>query len=387
MSWQINMAEFIFFLSIFFVLYIYLGYPLIIWLFGLAVPRKIAKKSCEHPFVSILIAAYNEADCIGATITNKLELDYPPEKMEIIVVSDGSTDGTDDCVNSFSDSRVTLFRMDKRAGKTAALNFAVNKAQGEIIVFSDANSLYGRDAVRALTQNFCDPSVGYVTGHMVYVNCDGTLVGDGCSAYMKYENLIRKYETKIGSIVGVDGGIDAIRKKLYVPMQADQLPDFVLPLQVVRQGYRVVYEPTALLKEDALNLAADEYRMRVRVALRALWALYDMRSLLFSQKNILYAFQIWSHKTLRYVTFLFLIGAFLANVMLWSDGTLYQFLFSVQCVFYLLACIPFVLKSKTSPIRVIHFANYFLLVHLSFLQAFVNFLSGKKVVIWTPRKG
>ena len=151
---------------------------------------------------------------------------------------------------------------------------AVPLASGEIIVFSDANSLYAPDALRRLLANFADEEVGYVTGRMIYANPDGAPIGEGCSAYMKYENALRLIETRLGSIVGVDGGIDAVRKVLYRPMNAEQLPDFVLPLKVVEQGYRVVYEPEALLWESSLNEAADEYRMRVRVSLRAFWALF-----------------------------------------------------------------------------------------------------------------
>ena len=138
---------------------------------------------------------------------------------------------------------VHLIRQEPRAGKTLALNLAVGRAKGEIIVFSDANSSYSPDALRCLVENFNDPEVGYVTGKMIYTNPDGSPVGDGCTAYMKYENFLRTLETRIGSMVGVDGGIDAVRKSLYRPMNPDQLPDFVLPLRVVEQGFRVVYEP------------------------------------------------------------------------------------------------------------------------------------------------
>ena len=169
-----------------------------------------------------------------------------------------------------------LLRQEPRAGKTSALNMAVPNATGEILVFSDANSLYASNALRKLVQNFCDKEVGYVTGKMIYTNSEDSTTGDGCTAYMKYENFLRRVETKAGSIVGVDGGIDAVRKEFYKSMNPDQLPDFVLPLKVIDQGYRVVYEPEAILKEPSLKAPKDEYKMRVRVSLRALWALWDM---------------------------------------------------------------------------------------------------------------
>jgi len=240
---------------------------------------------------------------------------------------------------------VRLIRQEPRAGKTSALNIAVPEARGEILIFSDANSIYEQNVLRELADNFNDPSVGYVTGKMIYTNADGTPSGDGCTAYMKYENRLRSWETSLGSIVGVDGGIDAVRKELYQPMNPDQLPDFVLPLKVVAQGYRVVYEPEAILKESSLATAKDEYKMRVRVALRALWGMWDMHHLLTLSPSflpplsrsdareatpshlpplsrsdapeatpshlptfppsILYAWQLWSHKVLRYLCFIF----------------------------------------------------------------------------------
>ena len=183
-------------------------------------------------------------------------------------------------------------------------------------MFSDANSLYDVDSLKYLVARFNDPLVGYVTGKMIYINPEGTSIGDGCSAYMKYENKLREIETKLGSVVGVDGGIDAMRKDLYTSLKAHQLPDFVQPLKVIEKGYRVVYEPLALLKEATLQQSQDEYRMRVRVTLRALWALRDMSHLLIGEAGVLFAWQLWSHKALRYLVFIFLISTFLSNAFL-----------------------------------------------------------------------
>ena len=260
----------IFFSSLFTLLFVYFGYPLVIFFYS-SLKAKGVSKGAYEPRVTILIPAYNEEKHIKATIENKLSLDYPRDRVEIIVISDGSEDRTDEIASSFQDKGVRLIRQEPRRGKTSALNMAVPQAKGEILTFSDANSLYDKDALRRLMENFADPGVGYVTGKMVYVNPDGTMVGDGCSAYMRYENLLRAIETRAGSIVGVDGGIDAVRKSLFQPMKHYQLPDFVLPLKVVEQGYRVVYESRALLNEDALKSSEDEYQMRVRVSLRALW--------------------------------------------------------------------------------------------------------------------
>lgn len=380
------MPKFLFFLSVFMVLYVFVGYPALVSLLAAFKNRKVKKGDFE-PHVTIITAAYNEERHIGTTLSNKLALDYPTHKRDIIVVSDGSTDATDDVVKQFEHQNVRLLRQEPRAGKTAALNMAVLEAKGEILVFSDANSMYNLDALRMLVQNFCDPSVGYVTGRMVYTNPDGTTIGDGCSTYMKYENFLRGQETRLGSVVGVDGGIDAVRKDLYRPMDEDQLPDFVLPLKVVEQGYRVVYDPSALLKEASLATYREEYRMRVRVTLRALWAINDMAHLLSLRRFGLFAWQLWSHKVLRYVCFIFLVGAYLANLTLWDDNTFYKAGFVIQNVAYLAAIVSPIFEKGGVSFQLPRLLKYFVLLNLAATHAFIKFLFGRKQVVWIPRSG
>ncbi|QWV95852.1 glycosyltransferase family 2 protein [Geomonas nitrogeniifigens] len=380
------MLEALFFGSLLLIFYTYLGYPLAAACLGMVVRREVSKGGGE-PSVTVVIAAYNEAQVIAATVENKLALDYPRERLEIMVVSDGSTDGTDAIVAGFADRGVRLMRQEPRAGKTSALNLAIPLARGEIVVFSDANSLYAPDALKQVVANFADPSVGYVTGQMVYANEEGTGVGEGCGAYMRYENLLRALETRVGSVVGVDGGIDAVRASLYRPMGPDLLPDFVLPLRVVEQGYRVVYEPKALLCEQALKEDADEYRMRVRVSLRAFWALWEMRTLLNPLRYPLFSWQLFSHKVLRYLCFVFLAVAYLANAMLLGGGWPYRVLFLAQNVLYLLALCSRFLERAGYGSRLLSLGRYFCLLNIAAAHACGKFLLGKKQVLWAPRKG
>jgi cellulose synthase/poly-beta-1,6-N-acetylglucosamine synthase-like glycosyltransferase len=368
------------------IFYVYLGYPLIAFLLSFILNKQVKKASYE-PMVTILIAAYNEEDDIEDTVKNKLNLNYPKEKLEIIVISDGSTDRTDQIVKGYEIQGVKLLRQEPRAGKTSALNMSVPQAKGDIIVFSDANSQYDKNTLTKLVVNFNDPDVGYVTGKMIYVNIDGSTIGDGCSAYMKYENILRDLETRLGSVVGVDGGVDAVRKKLYQPMNNDQLPDFVQPLKVVEQGYRVVYEPEALLQEQALKASSDEYRMRVRVSLRAMWALYDMRNLLTFSPSLIFSWQLLSHKVLRYLCFIFLLVAFFTNLTLWNEGVFYKLIFIIQCLSYLGALISPTLEKKGYASKVLYLFNYFTLLNLASAHAFIKFIMRKKIVTWAPRKG
>lgn len=375
----------LFCLSVLMVAYIYVGYPLMITIAGILLKARVRKDAWE-PKVSILIAAFNEAEHIQKTLENKLALDYPPDRLEIIVISDSSDDETDSIVSAY-EGRVRLIRQEPRAGKTAALNLAVPEASGQILVFSDANSIYDPNALKHLINNFADPNVGYVTGKMVYSMPDGTVIGDGCSAYMKYENYLREVETKCGSIVGVDGGIDAVRKELYCSMKPDQLPDFVLPLNVFKQGYRVIYEKEALLKEETLKSSIDEYRMRVRVALRAMWALYDMRKLLSIRQYGFFSIQLWSHKVLRYACFIFLFLAYVTNLNLLTQGGWFILFFGCQTLLYLaFFTYPFLEKMSIRS-KIAQFSYYFCLLNLASAHAFLKFVQGKKQVLWTPRKG
>jgi len=376
----------LFFSSALVILYIYLGYPLAVLMASRARP-KIVRAAPIEPNVTILIAAFNEEKHIGATIENKLMLEYPQDKIEIIVISDGSDDDTDKIVATFADRGVRLIRQEPRQGKTAAINLAVPQARGEIIIFSDANSIYDPKALACLLRNFADPEVGYVTGKMIYVNPDGTTVGDGCSMYMKYENLLRDLETRLGSVVGVDGGIDAVRKSLYKPMRADQLPDFVLPLKVVEQGFRVVYEPEAHLREEALKQAEDEYRMRVRVSLRALWALWDMRALFDFTRFGTFAWQLFSHKLLRYLGIVFMIMAYAGNMLIAGKSRVYRIFLLIQTIFYAAAWYAQQLEREGRPLRWLSIPYYFTLINVAAGHALLRFLRGEKQVLWTPRKG
>lgn len=380
--------ELLFWLSGLLIVYIYLGYPFLLkFLPKLPEHDPIVMSSEDLPYVTVLIPAFNEEKHIRSTINNKLDSNYPANKLQIIVISDESEDRTDEIVKEIADldNRVSLIRQIPRQGKTAGLNLAIPDAKGEIVIFSDANSHYEQDAIRHLVQTFQNPDIGYVTGKMVYVNEDGSLVGDGCSAYMKYENYMRELETKTGSVVGVDGGIDAIRKELYQPMNPDQLPDFVLPLKVVTQGKRVAYCEKALLNEESLTSPQSEFRMRVRVSLRAYWAMWDMKHLFNPFRYRWFSLQITSHKLLRYLAFIPLFLVFVTNGLITGEGDFYKLTFLVQIAFYTSAA--FVALSDGSKNKWLGLAHYFCLINIASAMACIKFLKREKIVMWKPRVG
>ena len=378
------LLEICFWLSVGVVIYIYLGYPLVARLLA---GLKRSDSQCSGggtPSVTVLIAAFNEEDKIGETVRNKLEQEYPPELLDVVVVSDASEDNTDQIVSSF-DERVTLIRQEQRAGKTAALNLGMQNARGEIIVFADANSIFSTQAIRHLATKFADPEVGYVTGRMVYVSSEGSLIGDGCTAYMRYENWLRTQESIIGSVIGVDGGIDAIRAELFTRMLIDQQSDFVQPLMVARKGYRVRFEPQAELREHSLSDQSSEYQMRVRVSLRALWVLWYMRDVMNLLNYRVLAWQLISHKLLRYLAWAPLLLAFFSGLALMGQSPLYTVLFVLQALFYLIGGVGLLLAGSGSSWLTIPY--YFLVLNIASAHAFFKFALGEKKAIWTPRVG
>jgi cellulose synthase/poly-beta-1,6-N-acetylglucosamine synthase-like glycosyltransferase len=371
------------------VAYIYAGYAACVFLLASILKRDVHRADIR-PSVTVIISAFNEEREIERTVVNKLSQDYPPDRLKVIVVSDGSTDRTDEILQDLakrSGGRLRLLRQEPRQGKTQALNTAIGDTSADVVVFADANSIYAPTTIGLLVRSFSDPSVGYVTGNMLYTNSARSAVAEGSGSYMSYENLLRKLETRAGSIVGVDGGVDAIRRELYIPMHADQLPDFVLPLSVVEQGKRVVYEADAVVYEPALSNPAEEFRMRVRVSLRALWALYDKRSLLNPLRYPMFAWQLISHKALRYLAFLPLVGLLIFNALVFVQQGSYGGLLILQVAAYALAAVGHLFRRSGAGASWLLTPYYFVVLNVACVVAFWKFLCGQKMILWIPRQG
>jgi cellulose synthase/poly-beta-1,6-N-acetylglucosamine synthase-like glycosyltransferase len=298
------------------VLYVYAGYPLCLG--ALAILRRRGWKRSEErlPTVSMTMAAYNEAEVIEEKILNFLRLDYPPEKAELLIGSDASDDGTDQIIQRYVGSRVRLFRQPVRTGKTAILNRLVTESRGEIVIFCDANSLYAPDAIRKLVRNFADPKIGFVTGYQRYADEGSSEVGSSESLYWRYEMAIRRLESAVGSMVGADGAIYALRRELYRPLEPDDLNDFVNPIQAVLQGWRGIFEPEAVCDEATSGDFRGEFYRKMRIANRGWRALIRLRAALNPFRTGLFAWQLLSHKALRWLVPFFLPVLFGTNAAL-----------------------------------------------------------------------
>lgn len=376
--------EALFWIVIALVAYVYVGYPLFLLLIRLTGVKEVATDSAE-PLVTLVISAFNEERVISTKLRNSVELNYPRDRLEIIVVSDASTDRTDERVAAFAGSAVSLIRMPDRAGKTIGLNEAVRRATGEVIVFSDANAIYDREALRMLVRNFGDPSVGAVVGRSCYT--DPSNEADRReSSYWDYEVLLKSLESQTGSVVGGDGAIYAVRRSCYAPMAGDALSDFVNPLQVVQQGYRCVYEPGAFSTEDSAGRFDREFKRKVRIVNRAWRATMNMKTMLNPFKYGLFSLKLISHKLLRWLVPVLLLALFGTNLLLLDDGTIYFVVFWLQLSFYLAAFLGF---SLVRSYRIPFFLSvplYFCVVNVASLKGIVEAYLGKSYTTWsTPR--
>jgi cellulose synthase/poly-beta-1,6-N-acetylglucosamine synthase-like glycosyltransferase len=380
------MAEILFWISVLALLYVFVGYPLILLLLGKITQRPPVLKKAICPPVTLLISAYNEEEVIEAKIRNSVALDYPREMLEIIVVSDASTDGTDDIVRRYKAEGVILQRMPVRKGKTAGLNEAVPVARGDVIVFSDANVFYATDVIRKLVRNFGDPSVGCVTGNSCYLDSEASNAGKSENTYWGYERFLKIKESQIGSMVGSDGAMFAVRKDLASPLGSDDINDFVMPLQVVSRGYRNVFEPEAMGYEKAVSQLAQEFRRKVRIVSRSWHGLFRVKALLNPYRYGLFSFQLVSHKVLRWLAPAFLSCVFLFSfVIAWDDGT-GAVVLGGQIVFYSIGAFGLVLDRAAVAMQWLSFPAYFIMVNAASAMGTLQYMFGERINTWEPER-
>lgn len=376
-------AEFVFWLSAAALLYTYAGYPLLIASISVLRPRRVRREKYE-PSVTIIIAAYNEERALAAKLENTLAMDYPRELLEIIVASDCSTDRTDEIVRTFGARNVLLHRQAQRLGKTAAQNSAVVKARGEIILFSDATSLYHPDVLKNIMPGFADSTVGCVGGRLVYVDPGESRVGRGAKSYWNYETFLKRHESRACSLIGVSGCLYAVRRSAYVPLYEEACSDFIIATKMVEQGLRTIYEPEAICTEETNRRHDNELKMRVRVIAQTFTDLWRHRSVLNPFRSGLYGVQLLSHKVMRYMVPFFLIAMLASSAFLSTSSISYRMLFALQAVGYFAAAFSGLLEMIGVRSRVLALPHYFVLANLASLIGLFKFLRGERYARWEP---
>ena len=380
MSSLSHLAEIVVWVSLGTLFYVYAGYPLLLALIGLVARRRQADLG-YLPHISVLIAAYNEEANIQKKIEQTLALDYPSNKIEILVLSDGSSDRTDEIVKDFQDPRVRLFRAPVRKGKTNVQNLGAEIAQGEVLVFSDATTVYHPMALRYLACNFADPKVGAVSGRYQYFDPEGkSPTGMGMIAFWNYENFVKTMQSRIRTITGCCGCIYAVRHSAYTTLAPEVISDLVQPLWAIQKGYRVVFEDRALAYEETTKSSSEEFSMRVRVVTRGMRGILSVSGLLNPLRYGWISFQLLSHKVLRWIVPVFLVTLLAGSAALWNQPG-YMPLFALQAAFY-----AFVLLTLAVPLhrvwKPLGIPLYFCTVNAAALCSVLEVLRGRRYVVW-----
>lgn len=377
-------AETLFWSAAGLLVYTYAGYPFLLWVRAGLKPRGVLRNGEANGSVSILVVAHNEAGFIRSKIENLLALDYPARQLEIILGSDGSTDETVSHAEQCRKAgiRVKIVPFGRRRGKPAVLNDLVQKASGRYLVFTDTHQLFEQDSVRRLIAPFADPRVGAVGGELLLAapGKDGT-AAEGVGFYWRYEKFIRRQESRIDSMVGVSGAIYAVRRELYESVPEDTvLDDVLLPMRIVRRGYRVVFEPGARAHEQRGVTAATEFARKVRTIAGNFQLFMRHPWLLNPFSNRIWV-QTVSHKLCRLLGPACLAGAFAANLAL-LGAPLYDALMALQILFYGAAAGGVLMRGRAGNTPFINVPYAFCLLNWATVTALYRVAAGRQAVTW-----
>lgn len=372
--------EALFWLSVFGVVYPYLGYPILLWIFGQAFGKDgwpVSKEDLLHPSVSMIIPACNEEQRIERKIENTKTLRYPADKLEVLFVSDGSTDRTVELIRPHLSGPYELIELPIRGGKAAALNAGLAQAKHDIVVFSDASIELEPDALWHIVEGFRDPAVGCISGE------DKIAESGGEAWYGRYELLVRRLESRVHSIVGASGSFYAQRRALCAPFTEGLAPDFLSVLRTVEQGFRAISEPAAVGMMTSVKDSKQEFQRKVRTLIRGMTALFAYGQVLNPVRFGVFAIEMLSHKILRWSVPFFLVTTLISSVLL-IDSLWFLFVSIVQIAFYLTAFLAWRGWSVVRQSLLGKIALYFSMVNAAILVAWVKYAIGVRQELWTP---
>ncbi len=370
--------QIVFWLFLGLVLFIYFIFPIVIFIIAKLMGKE-PEKMAITPFVSLIIPMYNEERMVKEKIENIISLDYPKTRLEVIFALDGCTDRTKNILKEYNNKQIKILNYKDRVGKIAILNKAVQKAKGEIIVSSDANSMFEMDALKTLVSNFADAKVGCVCGKLIYKDANLTSMGKGENLYWRYEDFIKRQESNLGKLLITNGSIQAVRKSLYPYPDPEIADDFSIPLLIQADGYKIIYEPGAIVSEAATQSPDEGFNQKARIISQGIKGVIRLRKDLL-RLGFLGLFELLFHKALRWGVPVYLIIIFLSNLIL-IGKPFYASLFMLQLVFYLFAFVGFILRHN-GRIKIFYIPFYFCLVNSTSLAALFRYLKGANTQIW-----
>lgn len=375
--------EVIFWISLVLLAYTYIGYFLTLLLVSRFVKKNRTSDPNHIPTVSVLIAAYNEEKVIEEKLKNCLSLEYPEDKIEFLIGSDGSSDKTNVILQQYQNRVIKPLLFQARRGKVQVLNSLVEKATGEILVFSDANTIYEKDAIRQLTKHFVDPQIGGVCGRLELMTPNDDIGGKGENLYWNYENQIKYLESRIKTVFGANGAIYAIRKHLFEKLSESIIgdEDLLIPLRVVEKKLDVIFEGNAIGREPTSSSLKGEFLRKIRISTCNFNSLKEIWHLL-APKNGFIAFGLWSHKIIRWFAPFLLIFVLLTNIIL--IGThLYDILFILQIAFYAASFYGFIVNAIFNKrVKLFSYTYYFISMNVALLLGFFKFLFRTQRATW-----
>ena len=363
--------------------YAYAGFPLLLCVRAVVAPRPWTSHDRSQPSVTVVIAAHNEERAIASKVRNVLDLDYPVELLDCVVVSDGSTDRTVESARDVGSDRITVLEL-PRSGKATALNRGIGRATGEILVFTDANSRLAIDAITRLVAPFGDPDVGGVAGDQRY---DDGVDASGERAYWSFDRLLKVAESRAGNVISATGALYAIRRELAVVVPDGVTDDFAVSTGVIEHGRRLVFEPRAIAYEPPAVKLGGEYRRKVRVMTRGLRSVYLRRRLLDPRLAGFYSLQLLSHKVIRRLVVVPLALALWSSLSLRRQSAIYRLAALGQLAVYGVGTAGLVASpARWTQRRVVAIPAFFVLVNAASLNAVWNVLTGHRIDLWTPER-
>nr|WP_068893240.1 glycosyltransferase family 2 protein [Pedobacter panaciterrae] len=383
----------IFWVSLFIILYTFIGYGFVLFLLikikRLFYTSPSLDTNLEFPNVTILVAAYNEEDIIEAKVENTLGLDYPQGKKQIIFVTDGSTDSTTDKLERFND--VLVLHEDSRAGKMAAIKRAMPFVEGEILIFTDANTFLNNEAIKELVKHYRNDKVGAVAGEKrIFVDqtADASSAGEGF--YWKYESLLKKWDYELYSNVGAAGELFSIRTKLYENVESDTIiDDHMIAMRIAEKSYIIAYEPKAYAMETASANTAEELKRKIRIAAGGIQSIFRLKKAANPFNNPIFTFQYISHRVLRWtITPFLLIALLVVNglIVYHYDSMFYKTVFILQILFYTLSILGFIFERKNIRIKALFVPYYFCLMNYAVIAGIIRYFKKSQSAAWEKSK-